>query len=71
MPGLIEDYEYIARRAREIRAARWLELGVSPPASEKQPPQTVPRDAAEPECCDGFRYASGFEHLGGQSPPAG
>jgi hypothetical protein len=71
MPGLIEDYEYIARRAKEIRAARWVELGVSPPVWEARPPPAAPPDAPDGKRCDGFRYAPGFEPAGRQSTPAG
>jgi hypothetical protein len=71
MPSLIEDFEYIARRASEIRAARYRELGVSPPSPPKQPAPEVQEGAAPPECGDGFRYAPGFEHLARKTPTIG
>jgi hypothetical protein len=67
MPSVIEDFEFIAKRASEIRAARYHELGVSPPPSlpqEQPPPEET---ATAPKCCDGFRYAPGFERLAGTS----
>jgi hypothetical protein len=72
MPSLIEDYAYIAQRAREIRAARYRELGVSPPGPPPgQPAAEVPESPDAPTCCDGFRYASGFEHLAHTAPTTG
>jgi len=67
MPSLIEDFEYIAQRAREIRAARYRELGVTPPVQSEQPAE-VPEGQATPQFCDGFRYAPGFEHLAHAAP---
>jgi hypothetical protein len=68
MPSLVDDFDFIARRASEIRAAHYQELGVSPPGSpQSQPP--AQQDAPAPKCSDGFRYAPGFEHLDGKSSP--
>jgi hypothetical protein len=64
MPSVIEDFAFIAKRAQEIRVARYHELGVSdpiPPAA----PQTVPNQAVTD---GGFRYAPGFEHLAAALP---
>jgi hypothetical protein len=63
MPSAIEDFDFIARRAREIRAARYLELGVSPPASPEEAQAPVPQAVPAPERPCGFKYAHGFEHL--------
>ena len=67
MPSVIEDFNFIAQRAREIRMARYHELGVSPPAAPAQPRPAMQQATPEPKCCDGFRYAPGFEHLAGES----
>ena len=69
MPSLIEDFDYIARRASEIRAARYQELGVSPPATSEQPPHDDERTAPAPQSGGGFQYAPGYEHLAAQSAP--
>jgi hypothetical protein len=70
MPSLIEDFAFIAKRAQEIRVARYQELGVSapnPPAA----PQTVPQQTVSPQAVtEGFRYAPGFEHLAALSNDA-
>lgn len=68
MPSLIEDFAYIAKRAGEIRAARYRELGVSPPVPPERPVPEAQEGAAAPGCCDGFRYAPGFEHLARETP---
>ncbi len=44
MPSVVDDFECIARRAREIRSARWHELGVSPPVV-----QNTQQSVARPE----------------------
>ena len=59
MPSLIEDFAFIAKRAQEIRIARYQELGVSPPNS----PDTPQPVAKETATSGGFRYAPGFEYL--------
>jgi hypothetical protein len=69
MPSVIEDFDFIAKRASEIRAARYHELGVSPPGSAARPQPPAQQDASAPKCCDGFRYAPGFEHLSGKPAP--
>ena len=69
MPSVIEDFDFIAKRASEIRMARYHELGVSPPAAAAQQQPATQQAAPAPKCCDGFRYAPGFEHLVGESPP--
>ena len=61
MPSIIEDFDYIARRVHEIRAARYHELGVSPPASSGPTQPPVEPDLPAPTTCDGFKYAPGFE----------
>ena len=62
MPSVIEDFAFIAKRAQEIRVARYQELGVSAP--NPPAPQTVTQQtAAKQTVTDGFRYAPGFEHL--------
>ncbi len=38
MPSLIEDFEFIAKRADEIRAAHSRDLGLSSPAVPEPPP---------------------------------
>ena len=57
MPSVIEDFAFIAKRAQEIRIARYHELGVSDP-TPANPPQTVPEQAVTGA---GFRYAPGFD----------
>jgi hypothetical protein len=64
MPSAVEDFAFIAKRAAEIRAARYQELGVSPPTSAKTSPPP-PQAVSAPEENGGFRYAPGFEHLAG------
>jgi hypothetical protein len=64
MPSVIEDFAFIAKRAQEIRIARYHELGVSDP-TPANPPQTVPEQAVTGA---GFRYAPGFEHLAVPQP---
>jgi hypothetical protein len=59
MPSVIEDFAFIARRAHEIRMARYHELGVSDP-NPPVAPQAVTEQAVTG---GGFRYAPGFEHL--------
>jgi hypothetical protein len=59
MPSVIDDFAFIAKRAQEIRAARYQELGVSSP-NPPDPPQSV---VSETATNSGFRYAPGFEHL--------
>ena len=69
MPSLIEDFAFIAKRAQEIRVARYQELGVSAP-KPPAPPQTVPQQTAPQQAVtgEGFRYAPGFEHLAVPQP---
>jgi hypothetical protein len=69
MSSVIEDFDFIARRASEIRAARYHELGVSPPTSAPQAQPPTQESAPGPKCCDGFKYAPGFGHLAGASSP--
>ena len=69
MPSVIEDFDFIAKRASEIRMARYHELGVSPPAAPAQPQPSTQQAAPAPKCCDGLRYAPGFENLAGEVPP--
>jgi hypothetical protein len=64
MPSIVDDFAFIAKRVQEIRAARYLELGVSSP----NPPEPPPRVATDTATGGGFRYAPGFEHLA-DSPP--
>ena len=64
MPSVVEDFACIAKRAQEIRVARYVELGVSDPNPPK-PPQTV---AKQEVTGGGFRYAPGFEHLATPAP---
>ncbi len=59
MPSVVDDFAFIAKRVHEIRAARYQELGVSPP-SPPDPPQPAAKQTAT---IGGFRYAPGFEHL--------
>jgi hypothetical protein len=59
MPSVVDDFAFIAKRVREIRAARYEELGVTSP-NPPDPPQPVARETAT---VGGFRYAPGFEHL--------
>lgn len=70
MPSVIEDFDFIAKRAHEIRMARYHELGVSPPAVPTQRKPATQPAAPSPKCCDGFRYAPGFEHLAGEAHPS-
>ena len=69
MPSVIEDFDFIAKRASEIRMARYHELGVSPPTAPAQSQPPTQQAAPAPKCCDGFRYAPGFECLAEESPP--
>jgi hypothetical protein len=69
MPSVIEDFDFIAKRASEIRMARYHELGVSPPVAPAQPQPPKQQTAPALKYCDGFRYAPGFEHLAGKAPP--
>jgi hypothetical protein len=69
MSSVIEDFNFIARRASEIRAARYHELGVSPPTSAPQAQPPTQEAAPARKCCDGFKYAPGFGHLAGASSP--
>ncbi len=48
-----EDFDFIAKRASEIRMARYHELGVSPPAGPAQPQPPTQQAAPAPKCCDG------------------
>jgi hypothetical protein len=59
MPSVVDDFAFIAKRAHEIRMARYQELGVSSPNSAGMP-QPVAKETA---IGDGFRYAPGFEYL--------
>ena len=59
MPSVVDDFAFIAKRVREIRAARYQELGVASP-NPPDPPQPV---ASETATVGGFRYAAGFGHL--------
>ena len=62
MPSAVDDFTFIAKRAAEIRAARYHELGVSPPwPAVEPPPATQPATSASPDT-GGFKYAPGFEH---------
>jgi hypothetical protein len=63
MASVVEDFTFIAQRVHEIRAARYHELGVSPPAFPEQPQETTEPSAPAQSQCGGFRYAPGFEHL--------
>jgi hypothetical protein len=63
MPSVVEDFAFIAKRAQEIRAARYQELGVSPPGSAEPPRDPARLSAAAQSDCGGFRYAPGFEYL--------
>ena len=65
MPSVVEDFESIARRAKEIRAARYQVLGVSPAS----PAPAAPPEAPAPTPGGGFRYAPGFEHLATDASP--
>jgi hypothetical protein len=69
MPSVVEDFAFIAKRAQEISAARYQELGVSPPNSPELPavsPKSAARQSTPTQSCSGgFRYAPGFEHLAG------
>ena len=47
MPSVVDDFEFIARRAGEIRSARWHELGVSPPVVSNTPQSIVPPESTE------------------------
>jgi hypothetical protein len=67
MPSIVEDFSFIAKRVHEIRAARYHELGVSPPVSSEQSQPSVRQEPLAPTNCDGFRYAPGFEPA--TSPP--
>jgi hypothetical protein len=64
MPSVIEDFAFIAKRAQEIRIARYHELAVSDP-TPAHPLQTVPEQEVT---VAGFRYAPGFEHLAAPQP---
>ena len=68
MASAVEDFECIARRVKEIRMARYHELGVSPPPSEPPQPR-VSQAASEANDCDGFRYAPGFAPLDVDTTP--
>jgi hypothetical protein len=69
MPSAVDDYTFIAKRAAEIRAARYQELGVSPPRPAVEPPPPPrPAAAASPDT-GGFKYAPGFEHLASDRSP--
>ena len=69
MPSVVEDFAFIAKRAHEIRAARYHELGVSPPSSPQPPPHPVEETTlAAQASAGGFRYAPGFEHLAHPQP---
>ncbi len=69
MPSIVEEFEFIARRANEIRAARYHELGVSPPESAGRSRPPIEQAARSPDHRGGFRYAPGFEHLA-EAPPS-
>src|SRR5690349_22273527 len=47
MPSVADDFEFIARRANEIRAARCQDLGVSTPDAQ-DPPRPVGRPDGAP-----------------------
>ncbi len=64
MPSVVDDFTFIAKRAQEIRVARYHELGVCDP-NPPSVPQVVPEQAVTSE---GFRYAPGFEHLAAPLP---
>jgi hypothetical protein len=66
MPSCVEDFAFIAQRVNEIRAARFRELCISPPAAE-QPQPMSDQPAAAAAGSGGFKYAPGFEYLGGNS----
>jgi hypothetical protein len=68
MRSIIEDFAFIARRAHEIRMARYQELGVCPPRSPESPPPPAEEKAPPQGGTGGFRYAPGFEHLAQRSP---
>jgi hypothetical protein len=70
MSSLVEDFAFIAKRAHEIRTARYLELGVSPPSSPEPLQQGANRPAPAQGPSGGFRYAPGFEHLAQPEPVA-
>jgi hypothetical protein len=68
MPSVVEDFAFIAKRAQEIRAARYQELGVSPPNSPEPPRDATRQPATTQSRCGGFRYAPGFEYLAEAHP---
>jgi hypothetical protein len=48
MPSIVEDFSFIAKRVHEIRAARYHELGVSPPVSSEQSQPSVRQEPLAP-----------------------
>jgi hypothetical protein len=68
MPSVVDDFSFIARRVKEIRTARYNELGVSPPASSGQLQPSVQQATPTPTNCGGFKYAPGFEPQTAKSP---
>ena len=68
MASVVEDFAFIAKRAHEIKAARYSELGVSPPSSCEQPQELATQPSPAQSHCGGFRYAPGFEHLAEPQP---
>jgi hypothetical protein len=69
LPSVIEDFAFIAKRVSEIRAARYHELGVSPPASPEQPNPLAQENYSAASDNGGFKYARGFEHLAAGTTP--
>lgn len=69
MASVVEEFSFIAKRASEIRAARYHELGVSPPTSSEQPQAPAQDASPAPTNSGGFKYAPGFEHLGAEPSP--
>ena len=68
MSSVVEDFSFIAKRAHEIRLARYQELGVSPPSSPEPIQKVASQPAPVQSRCGGFRYAPGFEHLAVPQP---
>ena len=68
MASVIEDFEFIAKRVAEIRAARYQELGMSAPAAAGDARSPAPASAPAQPYCGGFKYAPGFEHLADEQP---